>query len=202
MLQLSTLQKLLLFSAIAWAIWPVWGALAFSACVLMLALGTLSRLRAARGHLASQTEALEKLSDEPRALIHRFPLTYLWPNSAQSWGTTWQYTGLLTLLVSAVTVVRALLTQQWWMLSMLATLPVVLIGGGLVGRYLRPEGRFTQDLAAHSAAHHTLQLWLNLRRAAGFWPPAPSPDPMGDTEKPQTPPPPPFSLGPPPGPRS
>lgn len=177
MIQLGPLQMLLMFSALGWAIWPVWGGLAFSVSVAMLAVGTLVRGRQARAVLERHEALLNALSDEPRALLRRFPWAYVWPRNARAWANTWLVVPLLALLVSAVMLVRALLTQQWWLLTALATVPVGVVLAGAVSRVLKPRPRFKADLTALAPAHQTLRLYLKLKETVGHWPPHPAPDP-------------------------
>src|SRR3990167_5878095 len=96
-LSLTVVQRLLVFSALAWAIVPVWGGFAFAASWLLMVFATRSRTPRARKLLEANLDKLNTLPPESLPLARRFPLAYVWPSSAERWGSTWQMTGLLAL---------------------------------------------------------------------------------------------------------
>lgn len=179
-LSLSAVQRLLVLSALAWVVLPIWGGFAFAASWLLLAFGSRNRTRRARALLDANLEPLKLLPEDGLALARRFPLAYVWPNSAQAWGTTWQMTALLALLLAVVFAVWALLTWTAWYLLLILPLLVVLGVGVTQSRALKIAERVQDDLKEHRVLHGTVMSLLRLKMAAGQWPPEPSPDPAQD----------------------
>ena len=177
MLSLTTVQRLLVLSALAWAVLPVWGGFAFGASWLLLALATRSRLGRARALLEAHLDKVSTLSPEGLALTRRFPLGYVWPSSAERWGNTWQMTGLLALVLGVVFLLWALLTQTTWYLFLLLALAVQLVAGGAMSRKLKVNERVRDDLRDSRVLHDTTVTLLRLKTTVGQWPPEPSPDP-------------------------
>lgn len=176
-LSLPVVQRLLVLSALAWALLPTWGGFAFGASYVLMALATRSRLRRARALLEANLDKLSALAPEGLALARRFPLATVWPSSAERWGTTWQMTGLLALGLGGVFVLRALITMTAWYLLLLLPLAVQLVVGGAMARKLKLSERVREDLTDQRQTHDTTVALLRLRTTMGQWPPAPSPDP-------------------------
>lgn len=176
-LSLSVVQRLLVFSALAWAIAPVWGGFAFGASWLLMVFATVRRTRRARALLEANVEKLSTLPPEGLALARRFPLAYVWPSSAERWGGTWQMTGLLALGLAVAFGVRALLEWQAWYLFLLIPLAVQLLAGGAMARHLKVAERVLEDLKPQRLTHDTNVTLLRLKTTVGQWPPEPSPDP-------------------------
>jgi hypothetical protein len=179
MISLSAVQKLLVLSALAWAVVPRWGGLAFGAVWLLLAFATASRTRKARALLEANLDKLGSVPPEGLELVRRFPLAYVWPASAEGWGTTWQLTALLALILSGVFGLWALITWTVWYLYLLIPLAVQLFVGGTVARRIKLADRIKDDLKDLRVTHQTTQTLLHLKTTVGQWPPEPSPDPQG-----------------------
>lgn len=177
MLSLTVVQRLLVLSALAWAVLPDWGGVAFGASWLLMAIATRSRTRRARVLLEANLDKLSNATPEGLALARRFPLAYVWPSSAEKWGTTWQMTGLLALGLAVDFILRALLTWKGWYLSLLIPLAVQLLAGGVMARHLKVAERVTEDLKDLRRTHDTTVTLLRLKSSMGQWPPEPSPDP-------------------------
>ncbi len=186
-MSLRVLQKLLVISALAWALLPTWGGALYAASVVVLAVGTVRRVRAARVILDAHREALSRgLSADTLDWVRRFPLVYVWKDSARQWGTTWRMSGLLALLLAPWFAIRALAFQETWELALLIPLAAMLLVGVRVA--LRLEvGELLTDAKwrAFGPRHEDALRYLGMRVAAGLWPPEPSPD-----EGPAAPPPP------------
>jgi len=146
MISLSAVQKLLVISALAWAVTPRWGGFAFGAVWLLLASATANRTRRARALLEANLDKLSSISPEGLALVRRFPLAYVWPASAEGWGTTWQLTALLALVLSGVFGLWALISWSGWYLFLLIPLAVQLFVGGTVARRIKLAERVKDDL--------------------------------------------------------
>ncbi|MFZ5444442.1 MAG: hypothetical protein ACOZQL_30905 [Myxococcota bacterium] len=173
-----TLQRLLVFSALVWAVTPRWGGFAFGACWALLAFGTSRRMKAARQHIdASATTVLGTLPPETLAHARAWPLAYVWPSSAESWGLTWQLAGLLCAILSGVFAAWALFTFTAWYLALILPLAIGLVTGGAMARRIKIGERVKEDLTQLRIQHDTLTTLLSLKRTMGQWPPAPSPDP-------------------------
>lgn len=175
-LSLTTLQRLLVLSTLAWAFTPRWGGAAFGACVVLLALGTRNRNRRAAALLEAHVDRLSSLAPEALALARRFPLAAVWPNAAERWGTTWQLTGLLSLFLAGIFVLWALGTQQWWHLGLLVLLVAQLLLGGTMAQRLKLNERVAADLKDEKAHHDAAVTLLRLKAVTGQWPPEPDPD--------------------------
>lgn len=176
-LSLTVVQRLLVISALAWALLPTWGGFAFGASWILMALATRSRLRRARALLEANLDKLSALAPEGLALTRRFPLAYVWPSSAERWGTTWQMTGLLALGLAGVFGLWALVTWTAWYLLLLLPLAVQLVTGGAMARKLKVSERVREDLKEQRVTHDTTVALLRLKSTMGQWPPEPSPDP-------------------------
>jgi hypothetical protein len=176
-LSLTTVQRLLVFSALAWAALPSWGGFAFGASWLLMALGTHSRTRRAGAVLEANLDKLSSLPAEAIELTRRFPLGYVWPGTAERWADTWQMTGLLALVLGVVFLLWALLTQTTWYLFLLIPLSIQLVVGGVMAGRLKVAERVREDLKDLRAIHDTTVTLLNLKTTVGQWPPEPSPDP-------------------------
>ena len=175
-LSLNVVQRLLVLSALAWAVLPWWGGFAFGASWLLLALATRSRTRRARALLEANLDKLGALPPEGLALARRFPLAYVWPSSAEQWGTTWQLTGLLSLILAGAFCVWALATWTSGYLFLLIPLVVQLFVGGELARRIKLAERVRDDLKDELSPHNTTLTLLRLKTAVGQWPPEPSPD--------------------------
>lgn len=176
-LSLTVVQRLLVFSALAWAIVPVWGGFAFAASWLLMVLATRSRTRRAKQLLEANLDKLNTLPPESLALARRFPLAYVWPSSAERWGSTWQMTGLLALGLAVAFGLRALLSMTAWYLFLLIPVAVQLVAGGAMARHLKVAERVLEDLKPQRLTHDTTMTLLRLKSTLGQWPPEPSPDP-------------------------
>lgn len=183
-LSLPIVQRLLAFSALAWAMVPTWGGVAFGASWTLLWLATRSRERRARALLERSLDALGAIPAPGLALLRRFPLATVWPSCAERWGTTWQMTGLLALFEGGIFALWALGSRQWWHLGLLAPASVQLVSGGWMARRLKLADRVTEDLADQKAAYEQAMTVLRLKTALGQWPPEPAPDPEPLSKKP------------------
>ena len=177
MISLTVVQRLLVLSALAWAVVPGWGGFAFAASWILMAIATRSRTRRARVVLESNLDKLSTVTPEGLELARRFPLAYVWPSSAVRWGTTWQMTGLLALGLAVDFLLRAMLTMSGWYLFLLIPLTVQLLAGGGMARNLKVAERVTEDLKALRRTHDTTVTVLRLKATMGQWPPEPCPDP-------------------------
>lgn len=184
-LSLNVVQRLLLLSAIAWAVVPLWGGFAFGASWLLLALATRGRLRRARALLEANVDKLGTLSPEGLALARRFPLAYVWPSSAEQWGATWQLTGLLALGLAVVFLLWAGVKGSASYLFLLIPLAVQLVTGGAMARKLKVAERVREDLKDQRSLHDTTVTLLRLKTTVGQWPPEPNPDPEPSAPKPR-----------------
>lgn len=174
----DTVQRLLVVSALAWAITPTWGGFAFGAGWALLAVGSLRRARQASALLeASAGTVLSALTPEALAHAKRYPLAYVWPSSAERWGSTWQLAALLNLILSVVFAAWSLLTFSLWRLGFLLPLAIGVVVGGSMARRIKIAERVKQDLTSLRVTHDTLTTLLQLKKTMGQWPPAPSPDP-------------------------
>lgn len=175
---LITIQRLFVISAVVWAITPRWGGFAFAACWVLLALGSTRRTREARAVLdGAASTVLGTLPPEALAHARRYPLAYVWPTSAEGWGTTWQLGALLSLLLGFVFAAWALLTLTGWYLLLLLPLVAGLVTGGAMARRIKIAERVKEDLTGLRVTHETLSTLLSLKKTMGQWPPVPSPDP-------------------------
>lgn len=176
-ISLSVVQQLLVVSALIWALVPTWGAIAFGSTWLLLLFGSRARTRRARQLVAEHAEKLTTLTPESRALMARFPLAYVWPASAEGWGSTWQLTGTLALFLAVAFGAQAVI--RWDPRYLLLWIPIValLISGGAMARHLKVHERVREDLKDLRMAHDTTKTLLHLKTTVGQWPPEPSPDP-------------------------
>lgn len=176
-LSLTVVQRLLVASSLAWTFSPRWGGFALLASWVMLFVATRGRVRRAGEVLEANLDKLGTLPEEAVALARQYPLSFVWPSSAERLGTTWQMTGLLALFEGGIFVLWALGTQQWWHLLLLLPAAVQLVAGGWMARTLKLNERVNEDLQAHKPAHDKAATLLRLKTAVGQWPPEPSPDP-------------------------
>lgn len=174
---LTTVQSLLVLSALLWALVPTWGAFAFFSSWLLMVFATRRRTQRARSLVEGNLEKLKTLTPEGLALTRRFALAYVWPSSAEQWGTTWQMTGLLSLLVGAVFLLRALVFWDPTPLFLLLPLLLLLLIGGAMARRIKVSERVREDLKDLRMTHDTTTALLRLKSTVGQWPPEPSPDP-------------------------
>lgn len=174
MVSLTTVQRLLFLSAIGWAVFPRWGAAAFAASWALLFVGSRQRVSLARKIIAEQGQALTN-DAEARTLLEQFPLWYLWPQVAEKWGSTWQLSALLCLLLGGVFLVWAALSQTLWFLAYLVPLTAGIFLGGGAARRLKIHERVREDLKGQKALHDSLAIRVQLKTAAGQWPPQPAP---------------------------
>lgn len=177
-MSLKTLQKLLVLSALAWALLPTWGGLVYASSFVVLAVGTSSRIRAARAVLDQQQETLTKgLSAETLAWVRRFPFFYVWKDTAKQWGTTWRMSGILAIFLAPWFAIRALFLRETWEFSLLVPLLVLLVVGVRIALRLEVAELVTDAKWSEFAPRHEDAMrYLGLRAAAGLWPPVPSPD--------------------------
>jgi|GEM_PF-2722066 Flp pilus assembly protein TadB len=174
---LPTIQRLLVISALAWAIFPRWGGFAFGASWVLLLAGSMNRRARAAKLLAANETTLKTLTPEALALARQYPLAYVWPSTAERWGTTWQLSALLALILGGVFAAWALFSMTSWYLVLLAPLVVVLFVGGVMSRRIKIAERVKQDLKSDRPAHDAIVTLLSLKTAVGQWPPEASPDP-------------------------
>lgn len=182
-ISLSVVQQLLVISTLVWALVPTWGAIAFFSTWLLLFFGSRARTRRAKQLVAEHSQKLTTLTSESRALMARFPLAYVWPASADGWGTTWQLTGLLSLFLAAAFGLQALLRQDVRYLLLWLPLIALLLSGGAMSRNLKVHERVVDDLKDLKIAHDTAKTLLQLKTTVGQWPPEPSPDPAPEKAK-------------------
>ncbi len=176
-MSLKATQYLLVLCFVAFAVMPVWGGLAYAAAWVALAVGTVARVRKARAVLDAHFAELGTLPPEALAWARRSPLAYVWPDAATAWGTTWQMTGLLALLLAPCVVGHALLFQRWWLLVLLPVLAAQLLLGGWLSTRLKVGERMNDGGAkGDRALHDALTTKVALKSAVGLWPPEPSPD--------------------------
>lgn len=176
-MSLKATQYLLVLCAFAFSLTPVWGGMAYAAAWVALAVGTASRVRRARRLLAANFEKLGPLPPEAQAWARRFALAYVWPESAKGWGTTWQMTGLLALLLAPFVAGHALLFQAWSLLWILVPLAASLFVGGWMALRLKVTERMNDEAPkGDKALHDALATKVALKSAVGLWPPEPSPD--------------------------
>lgn len=176
-MSLKATQYLLVLCAFAFMLTPVWGGLAYAAAWVALAVGTTVRVRRARRVLNEHYAKLGPLPPEAAAWARRFALAYLWPESAKGWGTTWQMTGLLALLLAPFVAGHALLFQAWGLLWLLLPLAAsVLVGGSMALRLKVTERMNDETPKGDKALHDALATKVALKSAVGLWPPEPSPD--------------------------
>lgn len=177
-MSLKTLQKLLVLSALAWALLPTWGGLVYASSFVVLAVGTASRIRAARAVIEQHQDTLAKgLSAETLDWMRRFPFVYVWKDSAKHWGTTWRMSGILAIFLAPWFAIRALFLKETWEFSLLLPLVVLLFVGVRVA--LRIEVTELLNDAkwrAFAPRHEDALRYLGMRAAAGLWPPVASPD--------------------------
>lgn len=176
MISLNTVQRLLVLSAVAWAIVPRWCGFAFAAAWVVLAIGSRQRASAARKLIAANPDALGKFPDETRAHLDKYALSYVWPELADKWGITWQLAGLLCVILSFVFGAWALFTFSLWPLLFLVPLAVGVYGGGAMARRIKIAERVKEDLKALKGTHDALILVVRMKTGAGQWPPAPPPE--------------------------
>lgn len=176
-MSLKATQYLLVLCAFAFGLLPAWGAIAYAAAWVALAVGTISRVRRARRVLEANVEKLGPLPPEAEGWARRFALAYVWPQAAREWGTTWQMTGLLALLISPFVAGHAVLFQAWSLFWLLVPLATSLFVGGWVALRLDVAERVKVDApAGDKALHDALATKVALKSAVGLWPPEPSPD--------------------------
>lgn len=176
-MSLKATQYLLVLGAFAFGLLPAWGAFAYAAAWVALMVGTLLRTRRARRVLEANFEKLGPLPPEAQAWARRFAFAYVWPQSAKDWGTTWQMTGLLALLISPFVAGHAVLFQDWSLFWLLVPLAASLFFGGWMALRLEVASRMidaaTED---EKALHDAVATKVALKSAVGLWPPEPSPD--------------------------
>lgn len=187
-MSLKTIQKLLVLSALAWALLPTWGGLVYASSFVVLVVGTASRIRAARAVIEQHQEALAKtLSRETLDWVRRFPFVYVWKEDAKRWGTTWRMSGMLALFLAPWFAIRALFLGETWEFSLLVLLAVLLVVGVRVALRIEVAELLEEEKwRAFRPRHEDALRFLGLRAAAGLWPPVPSPD-GGDQPPPAVP---------------
>ncbi|MBL8909081.1 MAG: hypothetical protein JNM17_00120 [Archangium sp.] len=176
MISLSTVQRLLVISAFAWAIVPRWCGFAFAAAWIVLAIGSAQRTSRAKKLIAANPDALGKFPDETRAHLQKYALGYVWPEVADKWGTTWQLAGLLCVILALVFAGWALFTFSLWPLLLIIPLVAGVITGGSMARRLKIAERVKEDLKELKATHDAIVLVVKLKTGAGQWPPEPPPE--------------------------
>lgn len=173
----ETVQRLLVVSALVWAVAPTWGGFAFGAGWVLLAFGSMRRTQQASALLeASAGTVLTALPPETLTHAKNYPLAYVWPSSAERWGGTWQLAALLCVILSGVFAAWSLFTFSLWRLVYLVPLALGVVLGGAMSRRIKIAERVKQDLTSLRVTHDTLTTLLHLKRTMGQWPPAPSPD--------------------------
>jgi hypothetical protein len=176
MISLTVVQRLLVLSALAWAIFPRWGGFGFAAAWAVLAFGSSQRTRRARRLMESSGDSLGQFPEETRTHLRRFALGYVWPDVAEKWGTTFQMAGLLCVLLMVVFTLWALFTFSAWPLLLLVPLLAGVIVGGGVSLRLKVGQRVKEDLKALKPTHDAVMLVIKLKQGAGQWPPEPPPE--------------------------
>ena len=170
---IKTLQLLLVASAAAWGIFPVYGGYGFGAAYLLVLLTVLAKRRAARKKLAAHVEEMGKsLPAEAVTWAQKHPLFYVWPQAAQAWGLTLRMTSLVMLLLSIWFVVRGFFFLQPWVWLCVAPATVVFFLGVTWGSRLDLD-EFVKDekLAGQRALHDEVKKVLTLQSLAGKWAP-------------------------------
>lgn len=176
-MSLKVTQALLVLCAVAMAVSPVWGGLAFAAAWASLVVGTWSRVRRARAVLRQHLGALGEQPEAVTRWARRHALAYVWPTSATEWGDTWQMTGLLALLLVPAVLLHALFGRDVTRLGLLVPLALQLSVGVRVALRLKVGERLKDGgPAGDRALHEALATKLALQTAVGKWPPEPSPD--------------------------
>jgi hypothetical protein len=187
---LTTLQQLLVVSAAAWAISPRWGGFAFAASWVLLWLGSRNRTARAAKVLEANVRTLSALAPEALEHARTYPLAYVWPTTAERWGTTWQMSGLLSAILGGVFGAWALFTFTLWYLIFLVPLAATFLTGGAMARRIKVAERVKEDLQALRPLHDRISTVLGLKLTLGQWPPEPAPDlPPPPAPKAPTPPP-------------
>ncbi|MFT3711070.1 MAG: hypothetical protein QM817_25870 [Archangium sp.] len=177
MISLTWVQRLLVLSMLAAAIYPRFGLFAFGASWALLAVGTVQRTSKARKLLAENPDALgANFPPETKAHLQKYPLTYVWPELAEKWGTTWQMGGLLCIILGLALAAWALFSLSLWPLFMLPVLFVALLVSGTIARNIKISERVKDDLKELKGTHEALMLVVRMKSGAGQWPPQPPPE--------------------------
>jgi hypothetical protein len=142
----------------------------------VLALASRQREKQARELLSANPDALGTFPEETKQHMSRYALSYVWPQVAEKWGTTWQMAGLLCLLLGGVFLLWSLLTFTLWYLAYLVPIVAGLFTGGAVARRIKIHERVREDLKDVKSLHDSVSIVVNLKTAAGKWPPQPPPE--------------------------
>jgi hypothetical protein len=174
MISLAWVQRLLVLSALVWAITPRWGGFLFVSSWVLLAIGSAQRSSRARKLLTD--ELVNGFPAEARPQLQKYALGYVWPELADKWGTTWQLAGLLCILIGFAFAAWALFTLSLWPLLLLVPLAFGLVFGGAMARRLKIAERVKEDLRELKPTHEALMVLVRMKTAAGQWPPQPPPE--------------------------
>jgi hypothetical protein len=165
---LSTIQKLLVGSALLWAVFPVWGLPAFAAAWVVLAVGTVKRRRQALVSLEPQVEELSRhLRTETIDWVRKQAFFYLWPETSKEWGTTWRLSGFLSMILAGVFVARAIFFREFGNLGLLLPLLLVFVAAAWVSLGLMGEGVNSSEWEKHKPEHLEAMGVLGLRKTVG-----------------------------------
>jgi hypothetical protein len=179
---LKTLQGMLVVSALAWAIFPIYAAPFFLAFDLLLWLTASSKSRAARKYVNEAGGHLEKtVQPETRAWIEAHAFHFVWPEEAKAYGTTLKMTSLLMLLLGVwwlvYSVIRFFLhfDNSFTILVMLVPAVAVFAIGVSTGGKLEPDQLLEEERYKDKKPFHEEAVKvLSLLSTAGRWaPPAP-----------------------------
>ncbi len=170
---IRTLQLLLVASAVAWGVAPIWGGYAFGAVYLLAVLTVLSKRRAAKKKLVAHAEELARsLPPEAVAWAQKHPLFYVWPQAAQAWGLTLKMASLTMGLLSLWFVVRGFLFVQPWVWLCVVPATAVFFAGVTWGSRLDLDEMVKDEkLAEQRKLHDETKKVLALQSLAGKWSP-------------------------------
>lgn len=176
-MSLKIIQRLLVVSALAWALVPTWGGLVYLSAWVVLIAGTWSRVRRARSVIDAQADSLKALSPDALGWVRRFALFFVWKEGAKAWSTTWRMAGLLSLLLAPWFLLRALVFAEFWELAFLPVALAMLVATGMASARLQlDEAMNDGKWPEHKKLHEEAVAHLGLKLVAGQWPPEPSPD--------------------------
>lgn len=174
---LTTLQGLLVLSAVVWAIFPIYGAPVFLALDALLLLTAAAKSRAAAKYVAAQAEQLDKtMTPEAKAWVQRFAFHFVWPAEAKAYGTALKMTSLVMMMLGVWFVVYSLLRWNPTLLFALVPAAVVFFLGTTVGGKLEPDLLLTEDrYKDKQPLHEEAVKVLSLLSTAGRWAPPSAP---------------------------
>jgi hypothetical protein len=169
-LRVRTIQGLLAFGVLSWAVAPMWGGYAFGAVYLLTLLTLVLRRRAAGKKLGGHAGELSKsLPPEAVEWAQRYPLFYVWPEAAKSWALTMTLISLAMVGLSLLFVARGLFFVQPGVWVAVAPAAGVFFVSGVMARGLDLDelvGRVGQR-----ATHDEVKRVLTMQSHAGTWSP-------------------------------